>query len=233
MRQIAPSGGPGLSELKIGVVGAAGRMGQMIIRQIAATPGCRLIAASERPGSKELGQDAGRLAGLEPLGVTVSGDAAAVFAAAAVVTDFTSPEATVTHARLAAEHGTALVAGTSGMSAEQMAILGEAAQKAPIFWAANMSVGVTLLLHLVEEAAGALDPGYDIEILEMHHRHKVDAPSGTALALGRAAAAGRGVPLEEVAERGRDGVTGARRRGAIGFAALRGGDVAGDHSVML
>jgi 4-hydroxy-tetrahydrodipicolinate reductase len=207
-------------------------MGQMIVRQISLTPGCKLVAASEAPSSERVGQDAGTLAGLDPLGVSISGDAEAVFRAADVVTDFTLPEATAAHAQIAAATGTALVAGTSGMSSEQMAVLSEAARKAPVFWAANMSVGVTLLLALVEQTARTLDAGYDIEIIEMHHRLKIDAPSGTALALGRAAAAGRGIALDKMAERGRDGVTGKRRRGAIGFAALRGGDVAGDHTVI-
>lgn len=218
-------------ELAVGVPGAAGRMGTTIIRYVHETAGCRVAAATEVTGHAGLGRDAGELAGLGPIGVTLTDDSAAMFAAADAVLDFTLPRATLHHAELAAEHGTALVIGTTGLESEQQAALEEAASKTAVVQAPNMSLCVNLLMRLTEQVAHILDADYDIEIVEMHHRHKVDAPSGTALALGRAAARGRGVALDDVAVRGRDGVTGERQRGAIGFAALRGGDVVGDHTV--
>jgi 4-hydroxy-tetrahydrodipicolinate reductase len=219
-------------DIKIGVTGAAGRMGATLIRQVCGTPGFRLAAASEMAGHAMLGRDAGELAGGTPLSVAVSADTGAVFAASDVVLDFTLPQATPGHAEAAARHGTALIIGTTGIAAEQQRALARAGEQAVIVQAPNMSLCVNLLMRLVEQAAALLEDEYDVEIVEMHHRHKVDAPSGTALGLGRAVARGRGVVLEDVAERGRDGVTGARARGAIGFAALRGGDVVGDHSVI-
>ena len=218
--------------MKIGVVGCAGRMGMMIARECLATNGCVLVGGSERAGSAAVGKDLGALVGGEPLGVVVTDDAAALFAAAQVVIDFTSPEATARHAALAAEHGAALVVGSTGLNADHLAALAAAGGKVAVVQAANMSLGVNLLLGLVEQVARTLDDGFDIEIVEMHHKHKVDAPSGTALALGRAAATGRGVELDQVANRVRDGLTGPRRRGDIGFATLRGGDVVGDHTVI-
>jgi 4-hydroxy-tetrahydrodipicolinate reductase len=148
------------------------------------------------------------------------------------VLDFTSPEAAVAHAALAARTGTILVTGTTGLTSAQQAKIRAAAKKVAVVQAPNFSIGVNLALALVEQTAQVLDDGYDIEIVEMHHRHKVDAPSGTALGLGRAAARGRGVTLEKMSERGRDGITGARRTGTVGFASLRGGDVVGDHTVI-
>jgi len=221
-----------MAELRIGIVGCAGRMGMMLAQEVARTKGSTLAGGSERPGHAALGRDLGELAGLGKLGLAVGDDAAALFAVADAVLDFTSPEASVRHARLAAEGGKLHVIGTTGIGSDGEAAIRAAAAKAPIVWAPNMSMGITLLLDLVERVAATLDQRYDIEILEMHHRHKVDAPSGTALGLGRAAAKGRGVPLEQVAQRGRDGVTGPRAPGAIGFAVLRGGDVVGDHSVV-
>ena len=218
--------------MTFGVAGAAGRMGQTLVRQIAEAEGCALAAATETPGHSALGRDAGELAGLDPVGVAVTDDAAAMFGACEVVLDFTTPEATVAHARLAAKTGTILVAGTTGLTPDHQAALEESAHEAVIVWAPNMSVGVNLLLGLTERAAAALGEDFDVEIVEMHHRDKLDAPSGTALALGRAAANGRGVSLEDVQVRGRDGATGARRPGTIGFASVRGGDVVGDHSVI-
>ena len=218
--------------VRIGVVGCAGRMGQALLRRIAAAEGAEIAAGSERPGHDALGRDLGELAGLPRLGRAVMDDPRAVFAASDVVLDFTAPTATVAHAQLAAETGKGLVAGTTGLEAAQDAALAEAASRCAILRAANMSVGVNLLLGLTRQVAAALGPDFDIEILEMHHRHKVDAPSGTALALGRAAALGRGVEHDAVAARGRDGVTGARRAGDIGYAVLRGGNVAGEHSVI-
>ena len=217
--------------MKIAVVGASGRMGQMLVRQIARTEGVTLAAASEIPGSKVLGKDAGEVAGLEPNGVLIGDDSAAAIAAAQCVIDFTVPEATVAHAKVASENGVAMVIGTTGLDPIQTKLIQDAATKVPIMWAANMALGVNILLALVEKTASMLDPSYDIEVLEMHHRHKIDAPSGTALALGRAAAAGRKVQLEEVWRKSRDGHTGARPSGEIGFATLRGGEEVGVHTV--
>ena len=221
-----------MAEVRMGVVGCAGRMGQNLLRQIDATDGASIAGGSERPGHEAIGQDVAVLAGLPALGLTVGEDSKALFEAADVVLDFTTPEATIAHAALAADSLTALVIGTTGCNAEQDALIRDAATRAPIMQAANMSVGVNLLLQLTRQVAAILDEDFDIEVVEMHHRHKVDAPSGTALALGRAAAEGRGVAHDAVAERGRDGITGARQRGAIGYAALRGGNVAGEHSVV-
>src|SRR5260370_35871922 len=210
--------------MKIAIAGAAGRMGQMLIREIARTEGCSLAAALEGPGSNALGTDAG--------GVKIVSDAAAAIGAANAIIDFTVPAARVAHARIAADKGVAMVIGTTGLNPEQTAAVHECAKKTPILWAANMSMGVNILLALVEKTASMLDPSYDIEVLEMHHRHKIDAPSGTALALGRAAAAGRKVKLEDAWRKSRDGHAGARPTGEIGFATLRGGEEAGVHTVM-
>ena len=221
-----------MAEIAIGVVGCAGRMGQALLRLIAQAEDCRIAGGTEAPGGDALGRDIGTLIGLEPSGVTVSDDAAALFAASDVVLDFTVPEATMQHVALARQSGTALVVGTTGTTVEQDAEIEAAGAHAAILRAANMSLGVNLLLALTRQVAAALDEDFDIEIVEMHHRHKIDAPSGTALALGRAAAVGRGIVHDECAERGRDGITGARARGAIGYAALRGGNVAGEHTVI-
>ena len=171
--------------MKIAIAGAAGRMGQMLIAEIARTEGCSLAGALEGPGSNALGTEAAK-------GVKIVADPAAAIAAAETLIDFTVPAATVAHARIAADKGVAMVIGTTGLNPEQTATVHECARKTPIMWAANMSIGVNVLLALVERTASMLDPAYDIEVLEMHHRHKIDAPSGTALALGRAAAQGRG-----------------------------------------
>lgn len=217
--------------MRIGVVGCTGRMGRMLIAQIASTPDCSVAGGTARAGSEAIGRDVGLVAGLEPLGVMVTDDPVGLFAVADAVIDFTTPEATARHAALAAQAGTVHVVGTTGLGiAEQEAIV-RAARHAAIVQAPNMSLGVNLLTALVEQVARTLGPDFDIEILEMHHRRKVDAPSGTALGLGRAAAAGRGADLDAVAARARDGHTGARRKGDIGFAVLRGGDVVGDHLV--
>jgi 4-hydroxy-tetrahydrodipicolinate reductase len=211
--------------MKLAIAGAAGRMGQTLIQQIARSEGCTLAAAFEGLGNKSLGTDVGS-------GVKIVSDAAAAIGAANALIDFTVPAATVAHARIAADKGVSMVIGTTGLNPEQTAAVHAAAKKVPILWAANMSMGINILLALVEKTASMLDPTYDIEVLEMHHRHKIDAPSGTALALGRAAAAGRKVKLEEVWRRSRDGHTGARPAGEIGFATLRGGEEVGVHTVM-
>ncbi|WP_123692904.1 4-hydroxy-tetrahydrodipicolinate reductase [Allostella humosa] len=218
--------------MRIGVAGAAGRMGRMLVAEVDRTPGARIAAGLERPGSNGAGSDVGEVAGIGRRDVAIVTDPASMFAAVDVAIDFTAPEATVAHARLAAEAGRGLVIGTTGLTAEDRAAIAAAAAGAAIVLAPNMSLGVNLLMGLVEQVAATLDPDYDIEIVEMHHRHKVDAPSGTALGLGEAAARGRGVQLAEAAVRSRDGHTGARERGTIGFATLRGGDVVGDHTVV-
>ncbi len=220
-----------MAGIRIGVLGCGGRMGRMLVGEIVAAEGCTVAGGAEALGSATIGRDIGELAGLRPLGLSVGSDRAALFAASDVVIDFTVPAASVAHAALAASLGRALVIGTTGLDVAQSQAVKQAARAAPIMWAPNMSLAVTLLIELVEDAARRLGPDYDIEILEMHHRDKIDAPSGTALALGRAAAAGRGIDLDSVAQRVRDGHIGARRRGDIGFATLRGGDVAGEHTV--
>lgn len=218
--------------MRIGVTGCAGRMGLTLLRHIAAHADGVIAGGCEAPGHEAVGRDVGDLAGLGTIGVNVSADAAELFEASDAIVDFTVAAATVRHAELAGQTKTALISGTTGLSAADEATLSRAAQSAAIVYAANMSVGVNLLLQATEQLASQLDDAFDIEIAEMHHRHKVDAPSGTALAFGRAAATGRGVDLDKAAERGRDGHTGARKPGAIGFASLRGGAVAGEHTVI-
>jgi len=218
--------------MRLCVVGAAGRMGQMLVRQIANHPDVSLGAATERAGANTIGKDAGELAGVGRLNVAISDNAEQAIAACQGVIDFTTPAATLRHAEIAAQHGVAMVIGTTGMEARHDADIAKAAQRIVLVKSGNMSLGVNLLTALVAKVSAALDAGYDIEIVEMHHKHKVDAPSGTALMLGQAAAQGRKVKLDEVSARGRDGQTGARRKGDIGFASLRGGDVVGDHTVV-
>jgi 4-hydroxy-tetrahydrodipicolinate reductase len=218
--------------MKIAVMGAAGRMGRELVRAIAATPGCVVSGATEVPGSPLCGSDIGALAGLDPLGVKVSDDAAAVIAASDAILDFTSPKATAVFAALAAKHGKIHVIGTTGFDAASEAAIKSAAAGATIIKAGNMSLGVNLLAALTRKVAAALGEDFDIEIVEMHHKLKVDAPSGTALMLGEAAAEGRGVKLVDKSVRVRDGHTGVRRDGDIGFATLRGGSVVGDHTVI-
>lgn len=216
------------------VVGAAGRMGRSLINAISQIEGVHLAGAIERPGSDALGRDAGEMAGVGANGVIVSDDALPVFARAAGVLDFTTPAATLEFADLAAQARIVHVIGTTGMGESDEARLKAASRHARIVKSGNMSLGVNLLSVLVRDAARALEAGgWDIEVLEMHHRHKVDAPSGTALLLGQAAAEGRGIDLEDNAVRVRDGHTGPRREGSIGFATLRGGSVVGEHSVIL
>ncbi|MBB4952891.1 4-hydroxy-tetrahydrodipicolinate reductase [Agrobacterium vitis] len=224
----------GTGPMKLVVVGASGRMGQALIRIIAETEGAVLHAAVERSGSAALGKDAGELAGLGALGVTVTDDALAAFVHADGVIDFTRPEASVEFAALAAQARIVHVIGTTGCSEADQAKFEAASRHARLVKSGNMSLGVNLLSVLVQQAAKALDAtGWDIEVLEMHHKHKVDAPSGTALLLGEAAAAGRGIDLKDKAVKVRDGHTGPREAGSIGFATLRGGSVIGEHSVLL
>ncbi|MCC6000215.1 MAG: 4-hydroxy-tetrahydrodipicolinate reductase [Pararhodobacter sp.] len=214
------------------VNGVSGRMGQTLVRLIGENDSLVLSAALERPGHDWLGQDVGQAMGGAVLGVIVSHDAEAALAEAQVVIDFTAPAATVALARAAARHRVAHVIGTTGFSADDLAALAECARETVIVRAGNMSLGVNLLVTLTQRVAAALDADFDIEIVESHHRQKVDAPSGTALMLGDAAARGRGVTLDQAADRGRDGITGAREKGRIGFAAVRGGDVVGEHDVL-
>lgn len=218
--------------MKIAVMGAAGRMGQELIRAVAATPGCTVSGGTEKAGSEAVGRDLGTLAGLEALGVAVSSDIVAVISGADAVLDFTTPHATSGFAKIAAEHGVVHVIGTTGFDAASEAIVTEAAKRTAIIKAGNMSLGVNLLAALTKQVAAALGEDFDIEIVEMHHRLKVDAPSGTALLLGAAAAEGRNVALGDCSVRVRDGHTGPRKAGDIGFATLRGGSVVGDHTVI-
>lgn len=221
-----------MSDLRIVIAGAGGRMGRTLIRAVHEAEGLTLAGALEHGGSSHLGADAGVLAGLGPLGIMVEADDAAMLDGVDAVIDFTSPAATVRLAQRLAGTKVAHIIGTTGFSAEENAAIAEAARTAVIVKSGNMSLGVNLLAALTRRVAATLGEDFDIEIVEMHHNRKVDAPSGTALLLGEAAAAGRGRPLDEVADRGRDGLTGARKRGDIGFAALRGGTVVGDHTVM-
>ena len=219
--------------MKLVVVGAAGRMGQTLIRLIHSIEGVTVHAAVERAGSPFVGKDAGEIAGLGPTGVIIGDDALNAFLDAEGVLDFTSPAATVEFSGLAAQARIVHVIGTTGCSADDNTRIAAAARHARIVKSGNMSLGVNLLSVLAEQAARALDPAdWDIEILEMHHKHKVDAPSGTALLFGEAAAKGRGIDLASKSVRVRDGHTGAREVGTIGFATLRGGSVIGEHSVL-
>ena len=221
-----------MSAIPVTVVGCSGRMGRMLMQAVLDDPKTELVGATERPGSEHVGQDVGALIGRGTLGVVVEDDPLEAFARARAVLDFTSPAATLNHAALAAQARCVHVIGTTGFEAEDIARLEPAARHAVLIRAGNMSLGVNLLTVLAEKVAKALDEDFDIEIVETHHRHKVDAPSGTALMLGEAAAQGRGVELADKRDSGRDGITGARKRGDIGFAALRGGDVVGEHDVI-
>ena len=218
--------------MRIVVVGAAGRMGQTLIRTIHTSDGVAVAGAIERPGSPHLGKDAGEIAGVGTIGIGITDDPLPAFAKADGVLDFTAPAATVEFAGYAAQARIVHVIGTTGCNAEDDARIAAAARHATIVKSGNMSLGVNLLAVLVEQAARSLEArDFDIEILEMHHRHKVDAPSGTALLLGEAAARGRGMALATNSVRSRDGHTGVRPPAAIGFATLRGGSVVGEHEV--
>ena len=223
-----------MGDMGLVVVGAGGRMGQTLIRTIHEMEGVKLAGAVERAGSPALGRDAGELAGLGPLGILITDDPLTAFAKADGVLDFTTPAASVEFAGYAAQARIVHVIGTTGFSAEDDAKIAAAARHATIVISGNMSLGVNLLATLVKQAAKALGADdFDIEVLEMHHRYKVDAPSGTALLLGRAAAEGREINLDDSSVRVRDGHTGPRETGSIGFATLRGGSVVGEHSVIL
>ena len=220
------------SNVRLVIAGAGGRMGRTLIQAIAATKGVTLAGAVEPLGSAVIGRDAGELAGLGPNGIKVTSDVAPLLRDADGLIEFTIPAASVALAELSASAGVVHIMGTTGHSAEEEAIIAKAASRAPIVKSGNMSLGVNLLAALVKRVAQTLGEDFDIEILEMHHNKKIDAPSGTALMFGRAAAEGRAINLAERSARGRDGMTGARRAGDIGFASLRGGTVVGDHSVI-
>ena len=221
-----------MADMRLVVTGASGRMGRTLVRMIQETPGVVLSGALEREGSGALGEDAGLLAGGGAVGVPVTADPLAVLLGADGILDFSAPSASVEFAALAAQARIAHVIGTTGLAPDDLERIAAAARHAPIVQSGNMSLGVNLLAALTRRVARALGEDFDVEIVEMHHRMKVDAPSGTALLLGLAAAEGRGVALGDVAAPVRTGHTGARRPGDIGFASLRGGTVAGDHSVI-
>ena len=221
-----------MSAMRVVIAGAGGRMGRTLVRAISDMPGLTVTGALEPASSPMLGQDAGALAGTPPSGVTVTSDAAAALRDADAVIDFTIPAASVALAEAAAKAGRIHVIGTTGFSAADEARIAAAARQAVIVKSGNMSLGVNLLAALVQRVAATLDESFDIEVVEMHHNKKIDAPSGTALLLGEAAAKGRGIALGDRSVRSRDGHTGARRAGDIGFAALRGGTVVGEHSVI-
>jgi 4-hydroxy-tetrahydrodipicolinate reductase len=221
-----------MSDMRLIVAGAGGRMGRTLIRAVAETKGVVLAGALEQAGSPLIGRDAGELAGLGANGIALTQDAAALAGKADGLIDFTVPKATVALAAVAAEAGLVHVIGTTGFSPEGEAAIKAASVKAVIVKSGNMSLGVNLLAALVKRVAKTLDEEFDIEIVEMHHNRKIDAPSGTALLLGRAAAEGRGVDLDKTSVRSRDGHTGARKAGDIGFATLRGGSVVGEHNVI-
>ena len=221
-----------MTDTRIVIAGAAGRMGRTLVALVHATPGAVVAGALERPGSPHLGEDAGALAGVGTLGVAVSDQPLQAVLHADAIIDFTAPTSTIELAALAAQARVTHVIGTTGLSAADIEKIDAAARHAVIVRSGNMSLGANLLAGLVRKVAATLGEDYDIEIVEMHHRMKVDAPSGTALLLGEAAAKGRGIDLAGHSQRSRDGHTGARKPGDIGFAALRGGTVVGDHDVI-
>jgi 4-hydroxy-tetrahydrodipicolinate reductase len=221
-----------MSEMRLIVAGAGGRMGRTLVKAIAEIPGLTLAGALEDARSPLIGWDAGTLAGLGENNIKLTGDAAPLMDKADGIVDFTIPAATLHFTALAAKAGKVHIIGTTGLTAADEAAIADAAKTATIVKSGNMSLGVNLLAALVKRVAKTLDNAFDIEILEMHHNQKVDAPSGTALLLGRAAAEGRGVDLDKASVRSRDGHTGARKAGDIGFATLRGGSVVGEHSVI-
>ncbi len=220
-----------MTTLNIAIAGSSGRMGRVLLESVAQAPDMRLGAALERAGSPFLGKDAGESSGA-PCGVLISEDAAAALKGCHALIDFTRPEATLNHLRICRELGVNVVIGTTGFTPEQKALIADAARDIGVVFAPNMSVGVNLCLKLLDMAARVLDEGYDIEVIEAHHRHKVDAPSGTALRMGEVVAGALGRDLSECAVYGREGVTGERSPSTIGFATVRGGDIVGDHTVL-
>ena len=221
-----------MSDMRLVVAGAGGRMGRTLVKAIADTNGATLTGAVDAPGTAMIGRDAGELAGLGASGVKIAADVVPLLAQADGLINFTIPAATVALADVAAKQGLVHVIGTTGLSADEERRIETAAQRSAIVKSGNMSLGVNLLEALVRRVARTLDQEFDIEIVEMHHNKKIDAPSGTALMFGRAAAQGRNIDLARRSERGRDGHTGARGSGNLGFASLRGGTVVGDHTVI-
>lgn len=220
-----------METVRVAIAGAGGRMGQMLLEGALASPASFVLAAAlEQKASPLLGRDAGAAIG-QVSGVLISDDIEAAVRQSEVLIDFTRPEGTLQHARCCADHRCAIVVGTTGLSEADKTELAELARRVPMVVAPNMSVGVNVMLKLVRQAAQRLS-GYDIEVVEIHHKHKVDAPSGTALCLGEAAAEGAGVALADAAVYAREGNCGERRAGTIGFATLRGGDVVGEHTVL-
>ncbi len=213
------------------VVGAAGRMGKSLIRAVGEQESIQLAGATERQGSPVLGRDAGELADVGTLGIVIQRDLHAC-SGADVLVDFTAPESTLAHAQFVAEQGMRMVIGTTGFSPQQLDRLKSILISTPVLMASNYSVGVNLAIELARRTASVLGPDYDAEIVDAHHRHKVDAPSGTALSLGKSVAEGRGVSLEDKGIYVRQGITGAREAGAIGFSVIRAGDIVGEHTVM-
>jgi 4-hydroxy-tetrahydrodipicolinate reductase len=220
-----------MTAMNIAIAGAGGRMGRMLIEALQGAPELRLSGALDRAGAAGIGSDAAAFSG-QPCGVAISAELATGLAGAAVLIDFTRPEATLAHLAYCAEHGIKMVIGTTGFDDAGKAAIAAAAQKTAIVFAPNMSVGVNVTLKLLEFAARQLATGYDIEIIEAHHRHKVDAPSGTALKMGEVIAGAIGRDLKECAVYAREGVTGPRDPSSIGFATVRGGDIVGDHTVL-
>ena len=219
--------------IKIGVIGAAGRMGRTLIEAVSQSDGTLVLAgATERPGSSLIGADAGELAGLGKLGVCIVDDVTKIVGDIDVLVDFSSPAATIEHIKACAANDTAIVIGTTGFTAEQDEIIKKSSAQIPVCKASNFSTGVNLCFKLLDIAARVLGDDVDIEVIEAHHRHKVDAPSGTALSMGGVVANALGRDLAEVAVYGREGQTGARDRDTIGFATVRAGDIVGDHTVM-
>ena len=216
---------------RIAIAGSSGRMGRMLIEAVLAADDCQLTAALDQPGSPTLGQDAGGFLG-QTTGVAIAADLQASLAQAGCLIDFTRPEGTLAHLKVCRELGVKAVIGTTGFTESQKAEIAEIARDLAIVMAPNMSVGGNVVLKLLDMAARALNQGYDIEIIEAHHRHKVDAPSGTALKMGEVVAAALGRDLKECAVYGREGVTGERDPSTIGFATVRGGDIIGDHTVL-
>ena len=214
------------------VTGASGRMGQMLTSVINDSDRATLVGAIERSGHDWVGRDVGEAMGGSAQGVIVTDDAQKAISNAQVIIDFTAPSATVVFTEMAANAGAVHVIGTTGMTADEIALLAPFADRAVIVRAGNMSLGVNLLTQLTKKVAAALDEDFDIEVIESHHHHKVDAPSGTALMLGEAAAEGRGIALTDAMDSGRHGINGARKRGDIGFSAIHGGDIVGEHDVM-
>lgn len=219
-------------QTKIAVMGVSGRMGQMLVQAVGESKNGQLIGATERAGHEWIGQDLGEAMGGKPLGVIVRDNPLDALQHAHAVLDFTTPAATIANAEIAAQVRAAHVIGTTGLSSADFEYLAAAARHAPIIQSGNFSLGVNILTQLTKQVAAALNEDFDIEVVEMHHRHKVDAPSGTALMLGEAAAEGRGQSLDNIREAAREGITGARTSGHIGFSAMRGGDVVGEHEVV-